>query len=118
APAAAREIGKTQVTATLNHAGDYRVDVVVDPDALLTKLEVFGGTTMSSGLTRVERDRRIDALRDVFLGRVRLWFDGAPGSPAFEYLPASAFNDLAQAPSIVRLTGTVPAAAREFSFSY
>jgi len=50
APAAARahEIGKTQVTATFHPgppgstAGTYQFDIVVDPDAFLTKLEVYG----------------------------------------------------------------------------
>ena len=34
--AAAHEIGQTQVTATLSQNGRYQLDVVVDPDVLLT----------------------------------------------------------------------------------
>jgi hypothetical protein len=116
--ARAHELGKTQVTATFGSSGEYRLDVVVDPDALLTKLEVFSGRSASAGLTRGERDRRIVELRDVFLERVTVLFDGMSNQPAFAYLPASALSDLAAAPSLVRLTGRVPAAARDFSFAY
>src|SRR5262249_39845240 len=104
-PAAAHEIGTTQVTATLVPGADYRVDVVVDPDALLTKLEVFGDVPLSSGLTRADRDRRIVALRDVFLGHIGIRFDNVASRPQFEYVAASAIGDFAQAPSVVRLTG-------------
>ena len=116
-PAIAHEIGKTQVTATVRD-GRYQVDIVVDPDALLTKLEVYGGWTVSSGLSRVDRDRRIGALADVFLERVRLRFDAVAERPRYQYLPASAFSGLAQAPSRVRLTGPVPFGASEMTFAY
>jgi len=117
AASGAHEIGKTQATAWL-HDGAYQIDVVVDPDALLTTLEAYGNRTLSRDLSRVDRDRRIAALGDVFLSRIRVMFDGHEVAPSFEYRPMSAFNDLAQTPSIVRLTGAAPADAREFSFTY
>jgi hydrogenase/urease accessory protein HupE len=92
--------------------------VLVDPDVLLTKLEVYGGTPISSGLSRTERDRRIKALAPVFLARVSVRFDGARDRPRFQYLPASGLGDLAQTASIVRLTGTVPAFSRQLTFAY
>jgi hydrogenase/urease accessory protein HupE len=114
----AHEIGKTQVTATFNSPDAYRVEVVVDPDVLLTKLEVFAGTPVSRGLPRAERNRRIDALRAVFLSNASIWFDGTRDQPQFEFVPASSLSDLAQTPSVVRLTGTVPLGARDFAFAY
>jgi HupE / UreJ protein len=118
-PASAHEMGNTQVTATIDDRGAYQLDIVVDPDALLTRLEVFGGSrvTPPGSVDRLERDRRIDALRDVLLERIGIWFDDARASPRFEYRPATAFNDLAQTPSIVRLTGIVPAGVRELSLA-
>jgi len=115
-PVSAHEIGNTQMSAAIDQ-GTYRIDVVVDPDALLTKLEALGGTGMAvpAGTTRVDRDRRIEALSGVFLDRVAVWFDAIRSAPRFQYLPAGAFSDLAQAPSVVRLTGIVPPGAREFS---
>jgi len=117
----AHEIGKTQVSATFPGDGTYQVDIVVDPDALLTMLEVYGGSKVSAGhrlLGRTERDARVVALSAVFLDRVSLVFDGQPARPRFAYRPASAFGDLAQAPSIVRLTGPVPEGTRIFTLAY
>jgi len=115
--ASAHEIGKTQVQAVLRD-GAYEIDVVVDPDALLPTLEAYGQRTISRDLPRDERDRRIAALAGVFLERAAVSFDGRVAAPGFEYVPASAFNDYAQAPSKVRLRGTVPAGASELTFTY
>ena len=115
--AGAHEIGKTQVQASLL-GRSYHIEVVVDPDALLPSLEAYGQRPISRELPRDERDRRIAALADVFLERVTVSFDGRPAAAAFEYLPSSAFNDFAQAPSRVRLRGVVPDGAADFTFTY
>ena len=112
----AHEIGKTQAQASLRD-GSYRIDVVVDPDALLPTLEAYGQRPISRDLPRDERDRRIAALSQVFLERVRVSFDGRQAASVFEYVPSSAFNDFAQAPSKVRLRGTVPEGASGFAFT-
>ena len=113
----AHEIGKTQVQASL-HDRTYQIDVVVDPDALLPTLEAYGQRAISRDLPRGERDRRIAALAGVLLERVNVSFDGRASASAFEYLPSSAFNDFAQAPSRVRLRGAVPEGAADFGFTY
>ena len=118
-PVSAHEIGRTQAIATFDGRGGYQVDIVVDPDTLLTKLEVFAGrpVTASNRVGRLERDQRIDDLRNVIRERVAVWFDDGRTVPQLEYRPARAFSDLAQAPSLIRLTGVVPAGAREFSIA-
>jgi hypothetical protein len=118
APVEAHEIGKTQISATFRDDRTYQLDVIVDPDALLTKLEVFSGGAISPALDRMERDRRIAHLSDVFRDRLIVRFDGRVDRPAFEYVPASRLSDLAQAPSLVRLTGTVPSGAHNVSLAY
>jgi hydrogenase/urease accessory protein HupE len=121
AAAHAHEIGKTQATATFRADGTYQIDVVVDPDALLTKLEIAAGTPATpsaAGLDRAERDRRIASLAGLFLDRVTVRFDDAIVRPSFEYRPASAFSDMASAPSIVRLSGATPHGAQSFSLLY
>jgi hydrogenase/urease accessory protein HupE len=115
--AGAHEIGKTQVTATFYPTSVYQIDVAVDPDALLTKLAVFSGQPLPSGLDRAQRDQRIEALASVFLDAVRVDFDGVADRPHFQYRPASALNDYAAMPSIVRLTGRTPAGARVVTFA-
>ena len=115
--ASAHEIGKTQATVVIRDS-TYAVDVVVDPDGLLTKLEVFSGSPLSGGLTRAQRDRRITSLASTFLARVEVRFDGTAASPQFAYMPESALGDAARSPSRVRLSGAVPAGARDMTFAY
>ena len=117
-PASAHEIGKTQATATLQPDGAYIVDIVVDPDSLLTVLDVASGVAATPPASREDRDRRITAHADLFLSRVSLRLDEVAIRPAFDYHPQSAFGDYAQAPSTVRLTGRAPAGARSLSFAY
>ena len=117
-PAAAHEIGKTQVAAAFRPDHKYEIDIVVDPDALLTKLEIYAGLAVTADLPRTERDRRIASLSSVFLERVHFAFDGRDATPRFQYLPAGPFNDLAQSPSLVRLTGETPPDASQFTFAY
>ena len=116
--ARAHEIGKTQVMAVFRADRSYQIDVVVDPDALLTRLEVFGGELVSARVDRVERDRRIAALAGVFLERFDIRFDGVADKPRFQYLPVSRFSDVAKAPSLVRLSGLMPAGTGEVTMAY
>jgi hydrogenase/urease accessory protein HupE len=117
-PASAHEIGKTQVTATFSRSGIYQIDIVVDPDALLTKLVLARGDPIPGPLPRVERDTRIRAMAAVFTAAVRLTFDGQSVQPRFEYRPASALNDYAQVPSTIRLSGAMPPGSGSVTFAY
>jgi hydrogenase/urease accessory protein HupE len=113
------EIGKTQVTAVLEPtAHTYQFDIVVDPDALLTRLQIRATGDVDTPIGRADRDRRITRLGQAFLDAFHLKFDGQDADPTFEYRPSSAFNDLVKAPSTVRLTGAIPPTAREFTVDY
>jgi hypothetical protein len=93
----------------------------VDPDGLLTKLEVFSGATLSditrSRMSRSEREQRIRALSSTFLDRVIVRFDGRADRPDFSYRPASMLADTVQTPSVVRLSGRVPGGAASMTFA-
>jgi hypothetical protein len=114
-PAGAHEIGQTQVTATFSADGVYQLDIAVDPDALLTKLQ---GVVPSAALGRSERDQRIAALGATFVDSIRIVFDDSRVQPRFDYLPASVLSDFAAAPSVVRLSVNVPPGARMLRFAY
>jgi hydrogenase/urease accessory protein HupE len=118
APARAHEIGTTQALARFGADGAYQIDVIVDPDALLTKLQIASGTPTRAIADRSARDRAIQEFSRVFLDAVTVQFDGSADRPSFEYRAASAFSDLAQAPSLVRLSGRTPAGARDVAFGY
>lgn len=106
----AHELGVTQVSAGLRADRRYQIDIAVDPDALLTRLEVQSGAPISSSLSDAERDRRIESLGRVFLDRIDIRFDGRPHRSRFEYLPGER--------SWVRLTGRWPSHARTWTFSH
>jgi HupE / UreJ protein len=115
--ASAHEIGQTQITATISQ-DSYQVDIVVDPDVLLTKLAVRAGEPAPDGVGRMERDRRIDASGHALLDAVQVVFDGSAVRPRFEYRPASTLGDLAAVPSVVRLSGAIPAGAQTLQVAY
>jgi hydrogenase/urease accessory protein HupE len=117
-PASAHEIGKTQVTVTIVPSGTYQIDIVVDPDTLLTKLAVAAGEAPPRDLAREARDRDIKALGPTFVDSVRVTFDGVRARPALQYQPASAVGDFTSAPSLARLSGDLPPGARELRFAY
>ena len=126
----------TQVSAEFRRDGSFQIDITVDPDALLTRLEAYSRREFSSGLTPAERDRRIAELGNVFLDRVEIRFDGSRRRPRFEYLPAPSDarreGDLGRVErsslvgsatgldpverSRVRLTGRQPAVAGTWTF--
>jgi hypothetical protein len=117
--AGAHEIGKTQVVAVFEPiGGTYQLDIAVDPDALLTRLQITATGDVAKPPDRETRDRQIPALGEAFLDSVRVRFDGEVVRPRFEYRPASAFGDFSQVPSIVRLSGVIPAGARAFTIEY
>ena len=118
-PVYAHEIGKTQVVAVFEPSrGTYQIDIAVDPDALLTRLQIASSGSVTPTPDRDVRDREIARLGVSFLDAARVLFDGRAQRPHFDYRPASALSDLAQAPSSVRLSGALPAGTRTFSFSY
>ena len=117
--AEAHEIGKTQVAAMFEPIGHtYQLDIAVDPDALLTRLQIRATGDVANPADREARARQIAALGEAFLDSVRVKFDGEAARPRFAYRPASAFADFSQAPSIVRLSGVIPAGARAFTIEY
>jgi hydrogenase/urease accessory protein HupE len=118
-PVDAHEIGKTQVTAVFDLTTNrFHLDVVADPDALLTRLQLLHDGRTETVTDRGARDQQIASLGDVFLGEIRARFDGEPAALAFEYRPASALGDFAQEPSVVRVRGTIPRGARMFTCAY
>src|SRR5262249_61126957 len=85
-PVAAHEIGKTQVTAAIDPVHrTYQIDVVVDPDALLTRLQILATGDVTLPHDRVDRDRQLSALCAEFLRAVRLEFGGVAVVPAFRH---------------------------------
>jgi HupE / UreJ protein len=124
-PAFAHELGLTRATVTFASDRSYTVEVLVDPESLLAKLEILAGRSPSVGVPLDELPARITALEPVLRARVRILFDGVPQEPAFAYMPGPPVpTGTPNAPpgtastATVRFTGTVPSTAREFRINY
>ena len=126
APAArAHEIGTTHVTALFHPDGTYRVDIVVDPESLLARLEAAAGRELSGTSSGEELKARIESLQATFLETTRVMFNGERAQATFDYMPMA--RDDLRDPStgtrllhagLVRLSGRAPETARTFTWSY
>jgi hydrogenase/urease accessory protein HupE len=83
----AHELGLTRATVTFAADRAYTVEVLVDPESLLAKLEILAGRSPSAAVPVEELPARIGALSPILRERVVIIFDGVPQQPAFEYVP-------------------------------
>jgi hypothetical protein len=140
----AHDLRVTHATLTFT-PGRYQLDVVVDPESLLARLEIYGDRTPSTGVPAAEIPDRIRALGDVALARTAIAFDGVQVSPTVQFLPGApgavpgasgeasgaasggspgaTSGELPGTPSLLppgtlRFTGDVPAGARYCRVTY
>jgi hypothetical protein len=119
----AHPLGLTRVVVTFTPDRAYTIDIIVDPESLLAKLEILSGRQPSGIVPLDQLPARIGALQRVLLAQTRVLFDEQPVTPAFAYVPgaidASSIAPAATAPTAtVRLTGIVPPGATRFRFNY
>jgi hydrogenase/urease accessory protein HupE len=121
----AHELGLTRVTVTFGDDGRVRVDVLVDPESLLAKLEILAGQQPAAAVPLDELPARITALQAVVQQRTRLLFDGARVTPTFVYVPGPRLDPSAPgvppgtaSTATVRLIADVPRGARTFQINY
>jgi len=120
--AVAHELGFTRAVAVLLPDGDFRIDMQVDLDALA--LGVPQSTDDAElvaaldAMSPAQLDETIDNLRQTFLRRVRLRFDGEAFLPEVTFPAARSEQARAQQTVLgltARLSGTAPAGATEFT---
>lgn len=116
--AAAHEIGSTQIVASFEAGGAFHLEISVDPDALLTRLQLLVNGDVVAPASRADRDLRLEDLLPAFANALRVRIDGHDAETTLRYLPASAFGDLAQAPSTIRVDGRAPAGAGVATIAY
>lgn len=115
----AHEIGTTQATAAFSREGAWTVEFVVDPDALLTRLQVRHGLDVLPADSRALRDAALVRLLPTFVDAVDLRADGTRVQATdASYEARGALADRAQAPGLVRLRGTMPAGTRDVTLAY
>ncbi|MEO5819314.1 MAG: HupE/UreJ family protein [Vicinamibacteraceae bacterium] len=125
----AHDLRVTHATLTFT-PGRYQLDVVVDPESLLARLELYAERTPSTGVPAAEIPDRIRTLSDVALARIAIAFDGVPVSSTVQFLPStnvSPGESPGQSPGgtpsllppgTLRVSGDVPAGARRCRVTY
>ena len=122
-PAGAHTFSFTEVRATVEGAA-FTVDIVCDLDALALGLPSSADSAALAaeiaGMTEAARDELAGKLADFLARRLRVRFDGVPapfevsfpdrGKPVPADTPPTAFG------LVARLSGRVPAGAREVTF--
>ncbi|MCB1037395.1 MAG: hypothetical protein KDD47_26425, partial [Acidobacteria bacterium] len=142
-PVCAHEMGAGRVEAVFTDDGRYRIDVRIDPEMTLRRLELEAGQELSGpGLEPSRLEDLLLAHRGRLLEAMTLRFDGEEVTPRHEIVQVGA----SQAPSaespppvgtesaaeellrrlagppgleaVLRLSGEVPAGARTFTWAY
>lgn len=105
------ELGKGHVVAMVQPGRAYEVTIVVDPDALLTRLQVAEGQVPVAATSVTAQAQRIRALLPSYLRHTTLALDEEPQSPAIEYIspheqPGGHASTADSGPAgLIRLTG-------------
>lgn len=118
--AAAHDLGKTEVIVAFQPGGRYQIDVRIDPDALLARLDVLAGRAGVGPVAPQERDIRLASIADEILPMVAVRFDGGRVRPRVEYLSGDAdpSQGTARGAPIIRLNGETPEGSRTFTWAY
>jgi hypothetical protein len=131
---AAHDLKVTHATLAFTQ-GQYQLSVVVDPESLLARLEIYADREPTIDPPVDEVRARIEALAEVAAARVRVEFDGVAVPVAFSYTPvapqalaaaaSAGGRDTASGtaasklpPALVQFTGPVPAGARVGRVTY
>jgi hydrogenase/urease accessory protein HupE len=118
----AHEIGTTHVVVTFPTPDTYLVEITADASAILARLESAVGRPRSGQLTADEYQQGIEALRQAFLSRAHITFDGKASQPQFQYVqePIAGSPEGALTPpgAIVKLSGAIPPHAQTFAWEY
>lgn len=110
-------MGAARVDAHFLRDGSYVIQMRIDPESVLSRLEFAAGQPLSEGLAYTQQLERIRALEGEYLRAVQVRFDGKPTTPKFELLPLKAAKAGSEE-ALLRLTGSVPEGARTFQWGY
>jgi hypothetical protein len=121
-PAAGHDLGLTRTAVLLLPDGTFRIDMIADLDALALGVPQ---TTDNAELARIlesmpagELEQIVERLRETFLRRVRVRFDGETFLPEVDF-PDRGEERARRAGTVLgltaRLSGALPAGARELT---
>jgi hypothetical protein len=114
----AHEIGTTRVSVVILSDGTYQIDIVTDAAALIEKLEASAGRPPSPHLGLLQLQAALRADETTFRQRLTAAFDGVAVHPRIEYSAAPSSDATSPGLAMIRLAGTIPPAARDFTWAY
>jgi hydrogenase/urease accessory protein HupE len=117
-PARAHEIGTTRVSVLFQEGRTYDIEIVTDAAALIDKLEASAGRPSPADTTPASLQLLLTSFDGKFRQRVKIVFDESEVHPAIAYSVAPGTGAGAGAVATIRLTGQVPAGARQFNWNY
>jgi hydrogenase/urease accessory protein HupE len=110
----AHEIGTTRVSVNFVQDVSYHIEVVSDAMSLVEKLSGQAPSSDSSAATLQKQLQGYDAL---FRQRIIVAFDGSAVTPAIEYAVSGVATATSSPEATIRLDGTIPHNAREFTWT-
>jgi hydrogenase/urease accessory protein HupE len=113
--AGAHEIGTTRVTVNFVQGTSYQIDVVTDAMSLAEKLT---GQAPPSGESTAILQKQLQGYDALFRQRLNVAFDGAAVTPAIEYAVSGVVTATSSPEATIRMHGTIPHNAREFTWTY
>jgi hydrogenase/urease accessory protein HupE len=115
----AHEIGTTLVSVEFDPGRTYRIDITTDAQALAEKLATISGEPLpSAGSSPALLQAQIRNHDDLFRGRFSAAFDGAALRPDIEYAVVRSADATAPPSASIKMTGSIPAEARQFTWTY
>jgi hydrogenase/urease accessory protein HupE len=113
APAAAHEIGTTDVRASFQR-GRFTVDVTTAPQSLLNKLEASAGRPLTAAGTVTDLAAALRPFSIQSIESTHIRFDGHDAAAQVEVLPV---HETVRGTAVtIRYRGAIPPAAQRFSF--
>lgn len=124
APATAHDFSLTEVTVVFRADESYRIDMIVDVDALVLgvspSVDSAEIVTQLRSLPPAEFDAAVERTRQLLVRRLRIRFDGTKQRPAVSFPGRDAAPDPQAPPTVLgviaRLEGPIPPGSREFTF--
>jgi hydrogenase/urease accessory protein HupE len=114
----AHEIGTTRVSVLLHEGSTFEIEIVTDAGALAEKLEASAGRPPVVAAAAARLESLLIGADALFRRRVTVAFDGADVRPTISYAVASPVDATSAAAATIRLTGPIPAGARQLTWNY
>jgi hydrogenase/urease accessory protein HupE len=114
----AHEIGTTRVSVVFASERSYDIEVVTDAATLVERLDARSARSSSATLAPDRLLSLLTRLDADFRKRVTIAFDGSAVRPSIAYAVTAGADAASPPVATIRLTGSIPAGARRFTWKY